>query len=331
MITSAGCNVLNYLLDDPASIHTVDINPRQNALLDLKLAFINHTDHSVFFEMFGHGKTSDYLNHYRSVREYLSEVSRSYWDTRIKYFSHEGGGLFYQGGAGVFARFLNSTIDKKNLRKSVQRLLKETDLNNRKRLYGEIESALFTGLQKDLWKTPAILSLAGIPKSQRDAIGDLNGFMRTTLKAVFVEQDPAQNYFWRVYLNGAFSHTCCPQYLKEHHFETLRQRINTLETKNTDILSYLKGSEDIYSHINLLDHMDWLADHKKEHLEKEWKSLLEHSKKGTKILFRTTYPDTDFLPEFIFDKVLISKIDPNWIRKNDRVGTYTGTYLAVVR
>ena len=33
MITSAGCNALDYLLDGPAEIHAVDMNPRQNALL----------------------------------------------------------------------------------------------------------------------------------------------------------------------------------------------------------------------------------------------------------------------------------------------------------
>ena len=36
MVTSAGCNTLDYLLDDPAEIHAVDVNPRQNALLHLK-------------------------------------------------------------------------------------------------------------------------------------------------------------------------------------------------------------------------------------------------------------------------------------------------------
>ena len=40
MITSAGCNALDYLLDGPAQIHAVDMNPRQNALLQLKIAMI---------------------------------------------------------------------------------------------------------------------------------------------------------------------------------------------------------------------------------------------------------------------------------------------------
>src|SRR6516162_10556547 len=36
VITSAGCNALDYVLEGPEHIHAVDVNFRQNALLDLK-------------------------------------------------------------------------------------------------------------------------------------------------------------------------------------------------------------------------------------------------------------------------------------------------------
>src|SRR5262245_58858156 len=49
VITSAGCNVLDYLLDDPAEIHAVDVNYRQNALLELKLAMIRRQSFSDLF------------------------------------------------------------------------------------------------------------------------------------------------------------------------------------------------------------------------------------------------------------------------------------------
>ena len=39
-ITSAGCNVLDYLLDGPAAIQAVDVNFRQNAILSLKMALL---------------------------------------------------------------------------------------------------------------------------------------------------------------------------------------------------------------------------------------------------------------------------------------------------
>jgi S-adenosylmethionine-diacylglycerol 3-amino-3-carboxypropyl transferase len=38
VITSAGCNVLDYALTGPRRIHAVDANPRQTAPLELKLA-----------------------------------------------------------------------------------------------------------------------------------------------------------------------------------------------------------------------------------------------------------------------------------------------------
>ena len=38
MITSAGCNALDYVLNSPERIDCVDLNPHQTALIDLKLA-----------------------------------------------------------------------------------------------------------------------------------------------------------------------------------------------------------------------------------------------------------------------------------------------------
>lgn len=39
-ITSAGCNALDYVLQEPEHDFAVDLNPAQNALLELKLAAI---------------------------------------------------------------------------------------------------------------------------------------------------------------------------------------------------------------------------------------------------------------------------------------------------
>jgi S-adenosylmethionine-diacylglycerol 3-amino-3-carboxypropyl transferase len=55
VITSAGCNVLDYALAGPAAIHAVDANPRQNALLELKLAGIRRLAFDDFFLLFGAG------------------------------------------------------------------------------------------------------------------------------------------------------------------------------------------------------------------------------------------------------------------------------------
>src|SRR6185295_4391039 len=56
MITSAGCNALDYVLRLPERIDCVDINPHQTALLELKLAALRHLDYPQFFAMFGIGR-----------------------------------------------------------------------------------------------------------------------------------------------------------------------------------------------------------------------------------------------------------------------------------
>src|SRR5690606_31917074 len=60
MITSAGCNALDYLLDDPAEIHAVDMNPRQNALLQLKVAMILRDQFEDLFALFGSSTHPDF-------------------------------------------------------------------------------------------------------------------------------------------------------------------------------------------------------------------------------------------------------------------------------
>ena len=54
VITSAGCNTLDYALQAPRRIHAVDANPRQTALLELKIAGIRGLDFEDFFLLFGH-------------------------------------------------------------------------------------------------------------------------------------------------------------------------------------------------------------------------------------------------------------------------------------
>ncbi len=58
MITSAGCNALDYLLDGPAEIHAIDVNPRQNAVLELKLALITRGDFGDLFEFLASALTN---------------------------------------------------------------------------------------------------------------------------------------------------------------------------------------------------------------------------------------------------------------------------------
>jgi S-adenosylmethionine:diacylglycerol 3-amino-3-carboxypropyl transferase len=87
VITSAGCNALDYALEGPARIHAVDANPRQTALMELKLAGIRGLDFDDFFALFGAGAHREFEEIYRSVlRTELSPFARVYWDRHWRWF-----------------------------------------------------------------------------------------------------------------------------------------------------------------------------------------------------------------------------------------------------
>ncbi len=73
--------MLDYVLTEPARVYAVDVNPRQNALLELKPAAIKTLDFQNFFSIFGEGSLPGFPTLYRSVlRPLLSKEARRHWD-----------------------------------------------------------------------------------------------------------------------------------------------------------------------------------------------------------------------------------------------------------
>jgi S-adenosylmethionine-diacylglycerol 3-amino-3-carboxypropyl transferase len=81
-ITSAGCNVLGLLLHQPRSLIAIDLNPTQNALLELKMAGIRQLDHDDFLAFIGIRPAANRTNTYRMIRYQLLPETRAYWDSQ---------------------------------------------------------------------------------------------------------------------------------------------------------------------------------------------------------------------------------------------------------
>lgn len=105
MITSAGCNALDYLLDGPAEIHAVDMNPRQNALLQLKIAMIEWADFDDLFKLFGHGAHPGFESLLNGIEADLHPFASRYWRAKCHYFrrSRLNPSFYYRGTAGKLA------------------------------------------------------------------------------------------------------------------------------------------------------------------------------------------------------------------------------------
>jgi S-adenosylmethionine-diacylglycerol 3-amino-3-carboxypropyl transferase len=79
MITSTGCNALDYALDCPSEIHCVDMNSRQNALLELKKAAFSYGSHDDLYQLFGNGVHKDVYAFYKDgLLPFLPDFAQAY-------------------------------------------------------------------------------------------------------------------------------------------------------------------------------------------------------------------------------------------------------------
>ena len=341
MITSAGCNALDYLLDNPQAIHSIDVNSRQNALLELKIAAISELKHDEFFQLFGLGAHRNFRALYMAqLRPRLSASAQLFWDANAHYFSTTGGrgSLYFQGASGDVAWGVGSSLKilRPKLHRALLELLDSETLALQCQRYEAIEPKIFGPMLRWLVRQPMLLSLLGVPRAQRDLIerqfpGGVTSYVRAKLRYVFTQTNLRNNYFWRVYLTGQYSENCCPNYLKAEHFETLKARVARISIHTGTFEEFLVSCPDAITHFVLLDHQDWMAAHLPIALNSEWRYILARSAPGAKVLLRSAGLAVDFLPEFVAANLVQDQpLAKHW-HELDRVGTYGCTWLAELR
>ncbi len=339
MLTSAGCNALDYLLDDPISIDCVDMNPRQNALLELKSALFQHSDHKTLFDFFGKGKHKQANDIFQELlRPNLDDYTQQYWTNNLHFF--EGKGLrksfYWYGSAGSAAFLVKKVLETSPKTKQlIHRLFECKDLDAQHALYDSLEPRLINTFTAWLFNRHVFQSMLGVPQAQQNLAkktysDGMAGYVKQCFRKVFTEISVADNYFWKVYLLGEYSENCCPNYLREEYFETLQNRVTRLKTHTATLSEFLQNNPGQYTHFILLDHQDWMAAHNRPALSEEWQLILQNSAPNAKILMRSAAAEVDFIPEFVYQKVKFDAPKATATERYDRVGTYASVLFGAV-
>lgn len=339
MITSAGCNALDYLLDGPAEIHAVDMNYRQNALLELKLAVIRQDDFRLLFELFGIGSHTKFRTVYRRLRGDLPAYARKFWDERISYFDPSGlrRSFYYQGTAGTAAWLLGGVLFRRNfnIRRFALCLLDADSVQQQQEIYEFLEPRIWGKFSNWMIQQWLVMTLLGVPRPQMQLIednypGGIAQYVKDKLRRVMAELPANENYFWRVYVTGSYTMRCCPNYLRKESLPRLGALQGRIHSYTSSLANFLRENPGRYTHFVLLDHQDWLAWHDPEALDEEWELILANSKPGTKILMRSAGLDLSFVPEKVRARLRFAPELTNCLHETDRVGTYGSTHLAEV-
>lgn len=351
MLTSAGCNALDYAASGAGSVVAVDANPRQSALLELKIAGIRELDHATFFQIFGEGRHPAFRSVYeKHLRLHLSDFARQFWDQHSHWFTHKHPGrtLYGHGLTGLFGRAARAYVRRRQgLGGAIDAMVQAADLDTQRQIYlHEVKPRLWHPALKWALSRQVTMSLLGVPHSQRLEVeqghsGGIAGFIEASIDHVCGELPLKHNHFWRLYLQGHYTRDCCPTYLTPSGFEILKAgAVQRIEVHTATLTDHLRRDARPVSRLVLLDHMDWMSNAMPEALAEEWHWLLRRATPGAIALFRSAHPRPRFLDQVQVDYAGQQRPLRAWMQldaplaealtRQDRVHTYAGFHIATL-
>jgi len=345
VISSAGCNVLDYALLGPKQIFAVDANPRQIALLELKIAAIRALGYDDYFAIFGDGCHPDFKNLYQQkLRAHLSPFAQQWWDKHWNWFAGKHGSFYFHGLSGIVARGVRAYFKlRPGLADAINALLDAKSLTEQQAIYDErVAPLLWNRTVNWVISRQFVMSLLGVPYPQRKLVeaqheNGVRGFIRDAVEYVFRQLPLADNYFYRVYITGRYRRDCCPEYLKEAGFNALKAGlVDRISLQTTTVTEFLSGNTTPISRFVLLDHMDWMSSYYPDALVEEWNAILNRATPGARILLRSAQSKPAYLETirvgpgrsrlreiFKFSDDLAGSL-----QAGDRVHTYAGFVIA---
>ncbi len=260
-ITSGGDFSLQLLLNDPASVLSLDFNPRQSHLLELKRAAAARLDHDELWRALGLAPAvpAARLDLYRRIRGELSPDAATYWDAHRPELRS---GVLPAGKQDRYLHLVGRLLTRLQGRRRVDRWLTLRDPGEQRRFF------------ERGWNGPAWRVLGDILFSRRvlDHFFHRDHFryakedqhpgqvIRRQLEHVLRDLPAAENFYMHwVFRGGYADRERCPAWLRASSFERLRGNLDRLTIESGELEERLFAmpaeSIDVFNFSNIFDWM----------------------------------------------------------------------------
>jgi S-adenosylmethionine-diacylglycerol 3-amino-3-carboxypropyl transferase len=244
-IAAAGDNVLGLLLDDPASIVAVDLNPAQTALVELKAAALRDLAGDEIDAFIGLRPSRARWARYRGLRAGLSPAARSYWDGERAAIEQ---GLLHAGRFEAYVgRFRRAVLPIAPGRGAVRRMLRAPDVEQQARLYADEWDTRRWRLLFRAFFSRRLLALFGRHPAFFDLAPDADvgrHFLERVhvgLTATPITMNPYMVYL----LSGSYGPAVArPDYLRREHRADIVGRLERVDLRTAHVVDVLRGLPD---------------------------------------------------------------------------------------
>ena len=305
-LTSGGDNTLDLAIQGASSVHSVDMNPAQSYLLELKKTCIQKLGYEDVWRLFGEGahpRAKQLLE--EDVGPFMSQGCQEFWYARGYYFSDS---LYYHGAMGKVIWWVGFMMSALGMRPWVQKVVTAPTIEAQR---AAVDSSWFVAALKmvpfmilrvinRIVLNPAVLWWGmGVPYNQWKLIsGDGRSMLEyayATVHGIAYETHiRTKNYFYLACLTGRYTHECCPRFLTREGFDALAGgAINNVHVHTTSFLDQLTART--YSKVILMDHCDWMD----EKLIRTYsEALAKHVCPGGRVIWRSASLNPPYVDAF---------------------------------
>lgn len=330
-ISSAGCNPLNFLCQSPRRLISIDGNPAQNALLELKLAAIETLPHEQFFDIFAARRPQIVTQVYRThLRPNVSSRTQQYWDKHLWMVAR---GVYDFGRMGLFCRILRRFIGVLGMSpRRIDEFFELRTLAEQREWYDRyVAPRLWGAGTRSFVNFRPLLYLAGVHPAQYDLIDDRHDmyhFVKERIEYALTRVPIYDNYFLSMAVTGRFRGRRVPPYLLEENYDTLRRNLDRVLVVNGWLGPFLDsqpaGSIDRF---NLLDIFDWMPP---AVFEQTLHSVLRAASRDATMIYRSGSYRLDPPPSVLQHLVPHAELARELLA-TDRSATYGSFYVFTIK
>jgi S-adenosylmethionine-diacylglycerol 3-amino-3-carboxypropyl transferase len=258
-ITSGGCNVLAFLADNPRKIISLDLNPFQNYLLDLKIAAFSTLHYDEVLEFFGVIPSERRFKLYTRIRLSLKDESREFWDKNKDKISN---GIIHCGRYEKYMHLLRRWFNMLAGKSLIRKLYNAKDLAERKTLYERKWNNLRWRVFTRFFLSRSFMTLL-FDSAFFDHLEESFSFgshFRNVIKRAITELPVRESSFLSYIMFGNFhSLEHLPVYLRRDNFEKIKSRLDRIEIVTGSCKDYFASlPADCISKFNFTNIFEWM-------------------------------------------------------------------------
>jgi S-adenosylmethionine-diacylglycerol 3-amino-3-carboxypropyl transferase len=283
-ITGSGARTLDLLIESPKEIVSIDFNPCQNFLLELKTHAIQHLEYEEFLEFLGVCPSQKRGQLYKTIRRSLSTDTRRFWDGNSTMIEN---GVIYRGR---WERYFHH----------LERLVSLVRPHLRDKLFDCSNISDQATIWRDEWDTPLwhlFLRYISSRVVWKYIFGDpgfhhhvpvsfsIHKYLNMRFSSAFGNNLASESPFATLLFFGKYNPKgVLPAHLQKQHYTKLRNSLERVRIVTQSLIDYLerckKNSFDKYSVSDFASYTNT------EEYKMTWKGIIKTASSGARVCER---------------------------------------------